>query len=403
MGLERLNHRFRRWLAAGDSLSPSFGWAVLVFAAALSAGMGLLSDRHGLLDWDTYTRIHFIESYRPDLHIDAHLLYHHVQAWLMGVIGLTPIRSALLVTAMSYAAFVTVMFSLCRREELSHRQMALVLGMTILGSPGLFWEFLAAEDNVAYLPVLALLFYWLPQPTRGTRENLYVGVACGALVALGMLINITSLVFLFAILAAPLLAWGGQKSAAVRLVVMSVVAIGLYYLSFLTVFYGCRIALHEYLPEALRLQNFDSSSGSIFSALRLEHYVVGFKSIAWLPTTHFMFHPDGNPRHAHGLFALDTNRPLCRSRHKRVISHPWTAPRAAVAKFSVTGADWHRLELSILLRTVPGGALGHGLGRAADRAATADATSGGPFRWRLRGIDRHAATGGNGADRCPPV
>lgn len=266
---------------------PSGAASTLLLALLAALSVLALGDREGLLDWDTYSRLQFMPGYRPDLYHDSHILYHHLLRWLHAL-GFSFYEGVQLLTASSYAAFVVLLWQLCRREGLAPRRHAYVMAFATVGSPGLVALFLAMEDNVTYFPILLALFYLLPRDAETSRENVRLGVYAGLLVALGMLLNVTALIFLLALLALPVLAILGFSRATARLSVMIGVALAAYYLAHFTIFRGCRIALHDFLPQALALKDFAQSSTPLFSAARVGQYLGGLRAIAWAPTVHFM-------------------------------------------------------------------------------------------------------------------
>lgn len=266
---------------------PPGAASVLLFAVLAALSVLALGDREGLLDWDTYGRLNFMSGYRPDLYRDTHILYHHLLRWLHAL-GFSFYEGVQLLTAFSYAAFVVLLWQLCRREGLAPRRHAYVMLFATIGSPGLVALLLSMEDNVTYFPILLALFYLLPRDAETSRDNVRLGVYAGLLVALGMLLNVTVLIFLLAAAALPVLAVLGLQRATARFSVMIGVALAAYYLAHLTVFRGCRIALHDFLPQALALKDFAQSRAPLLSGARAGQYVGGLRAIAWAPTVHFM-------------------------------------------------------------------------------------------------------------------
>ncbi|MHB8878718.1 MAG: hypothetical protein ACYC8T_33885 [Myxococcaceae bacterium] len=268
----------RRWVPALFLAGGFCALASLLFLA--------LRIDEGLWDWDTYGRLKFIHHYQPDLWLDGHVLYHRVMQGLMAV-GVRPVASLWAMTAAGAAAFICLTGFICRREGLSGRATALVMLAATVGSPGLVSLFLLVEDNVAYLPIVLAVFYLLYREDRDPAAATRSGAALGVLFAAGMLINVSLLVLLFAGLCAPLL-WRRQRLRAVRLLTALGVALVTYYLAHLLPFIGAKVALHEFLPQALRLQDFAGSDSALLSGARLGQYLGGLRAVALTPSVHLM-------------------------------------------------------------------------------------------------------------------
>ncbi|PIE17293.1 MAG: hypothetical protein CSA65_09310 [Proteobacteria bacterium] len=258
-----------------------------VFAALTLLAFWLCGAREGLLDWDSYARFFFLSEYRPDLYHDTHQLYHRLLLLMRGM-GLPLLVAERLLTASSYAAFLTLLWRIGRREGLSLRGLAFVLVLASLGSPGLLALLLSFEDNVAYFPFLVLFYYNLMRSASTRHDNLRYGVFAGLALALGLLINVTLLIFLFAGASLPLLLALRLRAQASRLALTLATALLVYYVVYLTILHGSRVALHEVLPQALQLRDFQQSDTPLLSFARLEQYLGGMRAIALAPTVHFM-------------------------------------------------------------------------------------------------------------------
>lgn len=306
-----------------------------VALSALLAGV-LVSDR-GLWDWDTYQRIQFLPAYRDDLTADTHVLYHHVVRALM-TLGLSPSAGIVVVTATSAAAFLLLVAHAAIRAGLSRRAQVLVLIGASLASPGLVSLFAMREDNLPYLPLLFGLYALLYREDRDRASAVRAGIVGGVLVALGMLLNISLLVIPIG-LAPVCLLWRWMPLRALRAAVLVGVTFAAYYLIHLTVFHGARIALHEFLPQALALRD-PTTHIPLFSTTRLEQYLGGLRATALHPSVHLMRMSDSVhtalvvvlPKLLAGLYvlvAVDTLR-----HHRRAV---WTAVRRRLDLVAVTG------------------------------------------------------------------
>lgn len=253
---------------------------------ALSALLaGLLVADHGLWDWDTYQRVQFLPEYRDDLVADTHILYHHAIRALMAL-GLSPNGGIVVVTATSAAAFLLLVVHAAIRAGLSRRAQVLVMIGASLASPGLVSLFVLREDNLPYLPLLFALYALLYREDRERASAVRAGIVGGVLVALGMLLNISLLVIPIGLVPVCLL-WRWMPLRALRAAVLVGVTFAAYYLIHLTVFHGARIALHEFLPQALALRD-PTTQLPLFSTTRLEQYLGGLRAIALHPSVHLM-------------------------------------------------------------------------------------------------------------------
>ncbi len=253
----------------------------------------LVVVRHGevgLWDWDTYQRIQFIHGYSADgPYVDGHLLYHGVMRALMAM-GFTDVGAVVVETALGMAAFLALLFWICRREQLSPRLTALVLGAATLGSPGLVALFMMVEDNVLYFPVVLGIFYLQSQVGGAVIRR---GVVLGALLAIAMLVNISLLVLALALVPAAAITAFRDRRRALGLVVALATALAVYYAAHLFPFTGANIALHEFLPRALGLEDFGPAPVPLLSLDRLEQYGIGLRAIALTPNLHAMAVPAG--------------------------------------------------------------------------------------------------------------
>ncbi|HEY3450326.1 MAG TPA: hypothetical protein VGK67_28485 [Myxococcales bacterium] len=266
-------------------------WIVpVVLVPSLCALAALLvwvrSADEGLWDWDTYGRLLFLYHYQPELWLDGHVLYHYLVRAFMQV-GIAPITGIFWITAGSAAALVGVAFWICRREGLSKAATALVLLAATLGSPGLVSLFLLTEDNLLYAPML-LAFYYLQalEPSDERRRS----VVSGLLLAAGILTNVSLLVLLFAAAAAPFL-WKTQRRRALGVLLGAGTAVVAYHLAHLFPFTGAKNAMHEFLPQALRLRDFRLSDAPLFSLARVDQYLGGLRAMALTPSVHLMALP----------------------------------------------------------------------------------------------------------------
>ena len=268
------------------------------FAALTAALVFVRRGEVGLWDWDTYGRLKFIHHYQPERFLDGHVLYHYLMRALM-VLGLRDATSVVVMTALGAAAFLWLLAWICRREGLSLPATALVLTAATLGSPGLVSLVLLAEDNVLYLPVVLGIFYVASQSGGERRAVLRRGVVLGALFAVGMLINVSLLVLLFALAVTPLLV-KREPLRASGLAVAAGTALVVYYVAHVVPFTGAMPAVNEFLPQALRLTDFQQSSTPLFSLARLDQYLGGLRATALTPSVHLM-------RLTPGLYAVLTS------------------------------------------------------------------------------------------------
>jgi hypothetical protein len=275
-----------RWKRARSWLRGAGAFVALTVALVLAR-----RGEVGLWDWDTYGRLKFIHHYQPDRFLDGHVLYHYLMRGLMNV-GLRDVTAVVVVTALGAAAFLWLLAWICRREGLSLPATALVLVAATFGSPGLVELYLLTEDNVLYLPVVLGIFYVAFQAGGERRAVLRRGVWLGLLFAVGILINVSLLVLLFALAVAPLLA-KREPLRARGLVVAGGTALVAYYAAHVFPFTGAKAALHEFLPQALRLADFQQSNTSLFSMARLDQYLGGLRATALTPSVHLMRLPPG--------------------------------------------------------------------------------------------------------------
>jgi hypothetical protein len=144
-----------------------------------------------------------------------------------------------------------------------------------------------AEDNVLYFPVVLGIFCL--QYQIGGRVLLR-GLALGALLGIAMLINISLLVLVLALVPAAALVAIRDRRRALGIVVAIATAVALYYLPHVT---GSRVALHEFLPKALGLEDFGTATAPLVSLERFELYRSGLRAIAVAPDLHQMVVPAG--------------------------------------------------------------------------------------------------------------
>lgn len=270
-------------------------WAVLGgFVVAIVVLVLVRKPEVGLWDWDTYGRLEFIHVYNPTRYVDGHLLYHGVMRVLMGA-GFTDVGAVVVETALGMAAFLALLATIAIRAKLRGREVALVLAAATIGSPGLVALVLMSEDNVLYWPIVLAAFALAARPTGDRRAELRRGLALGALLAAAMLVNISLLVLVFVLPPAiAILVWRpADRPRALGLAVALVATLALYYAAHVVPFGGARIALHEFLPEALGLHDFHLSSTPTVSLARFAEYRGGLRAMALTPNLHLMAPPDG--------------------------------------------------------------------------------------------------------------
>ncbi len=260
--------------------------AFVVLSALLAV---LLVVGNGLWDWDTYQRVQFMPVYRDDVTADTHVLYHHALRALM-VTGFSPSASIVVLTATSAAAFLLLVLRVAIHLGLSLRARIFVVFAASAASPGLVALFLLREDNVPYIPILFALYWVLYRAPVDRSAATRDGVLGGVLVAIGMLLNISLLVIPIA-LVAPCVLWRWMPLRAYRAAVIIAVTFATYYLVNLTLFHGSRLALHEFLPQALALKD-PTTHVPLVSTTRLAQYVGGLRAIALEPSVHMMHVPD---------------------------------------------------------------------------------------------------------------
>jgi hypothetical protein len=266
--------------------------ALAWFAAFVVLTVLLVVARHGevgLWDWDTYGRLGFIRGYRPDLYLDGHLLYHGAMRALMAV-GASPRAAVAWLTAGGAAAFVLGVVGVARGAGLAPRETALVVAAATLGSPGLVALFLIAEDNVLYLPLVLGVFALLARPSGDPAAERRRGVWLGLLLAAAMLVNVSLLVLVFPLAVAPWLL-RRDRARAGGLVLAAFTALAAYHVAHVFPFTRALNALHVFLPQALRLQDFAQSTTPLGSVARLEQYVGGLRAVALTPSIHWMRPP----------------------------------------------------------------------------------------------------------------
>ncbi len=266
------------------------GVAIGALVGLVVALVAIRKPEVGLLDWDTYGRLGFIHAYHVDQYVDGHLLYHGVMRVFMAL-GFTGLGAVVVETALGMAVFIGLLAWLCVREKLAPRASAMVLAAATIGSPGLVALFLMSEDNVLYFPVVLGVFALLYRvPTHPIRH----GIALGVLLAVAMLINISLLVMLFAL--PPAIVWSAIRPAdrgrAAGLGAAMATALATYYLAHVVPFTGAKIALHEFLPQALGLHDFHLSSTPVISLARFAEYRGGLRAMALTPNLHLMAPPD---------------------------------------------------------------------------------------------------------------
>lgn len=286
--------------------------AVGVATAAL---FFIQSGQSSYLDSDTYGRIAFIENYQPqNTAADAHILYHHLLAAAIHLPGVTPERGVFLLTALFFALFLATVFWVCRQHQLSVPNQRLIFWAVTLGSPGLVSLFYLAEDNVAYFPILFLLFHLLLRPAAEVRSNVKIAVLCGVLVALGMLLSVTVLVFLGLVVVVPFALIAERTDVVLRIGITIAVALAVYYLAHALLFPGCAFALNDYAKQAIDLKDYTASATDqmlrqsqsyssemvnhvprLFSLERMHLYLGGLRSISIAPTLHTTSLYEGDP------------------------------------------------------------------------------------------------------------
>lgn len=259
------------------------------FALLTALLMPLLGHDTGLWDWDTYGRLQFLRHYQPERWLDTHVLYHSAALALMAL-GLRDVTALVALTAGGAAAFLVLLGWLCRREGLAWGPTALVLAAASVGSPGLVALCLLLEDNVLYLPAVLGLFALALQVGGEVEGQLRRGVVMGLLLAVAMLINVSLLVLAFPLALAPL-QLRTDRARAVRMVAALATAVTAYYAAHVAPFTHAKVALDEFLPRALRLQDFHQSSTPLLSLARLEQYLGGLRAMALTPDLHLMRPP----------------------------------------------------------------------------------------------------------------
>jgi len=268
-------------------------WALTVaaFVAITALVCAVLVTGGGLWDWDTYERLQFISVYRPDLTADTHVLYHHVMRAMLAL-GLAPSTSVVLLTATAAAAYVVLVAWIALREGLTRARLALVLVAATLGSPGLVSLVLLQEDNVPYLPLVLGVFYLLYRTDADDRAATRSALGIAVLLAAAMLLNISLLVVPLALVPVPLW-WRSHRMRARRAAIAVMGTLVVYYAVHLIIFRGARIALHEFLPQALQLRDTTVASAPLVSLERAGQYLGGLRAVALDPSVHLMQLPTG--------------------------------------------------------------------------------------------------------------
>ncbi len=271
-----------------------------------------------LLDWDTYARLLFIESYSTES-ADTHALYHHVLRMLCGA-GLSPIVAVRALTALSTGTLASSVWWVALERGLSGRGRSALLLWMFAASPGALALILMAEDNVAYLPPLVLFLHWVtatPNPDEteksGTAESGDVEsetettpeaekaagsppplfdrkrtMLAGLMLALALHFNITALIFFAGF---PLALVGfllGRRAHAKQFVGAMLAALASYYAIGAVLFPDSPIALHKYFVQATRLQDFGPDPLPLLSGERLDRYLGGARAFLLTPTTYRM-------------------------------------------------------------------------------------------------------------------
>lgn len=277
--MERVDELRRRL----DARSPAGAFAIAVVGVLVYV---MLVRSPGFLDWDTYDRLRWIGDLNPAIVADGHILLHVVLHGLVAV-GMDPARVVFAATAVGVGLLLAAATYVARARGLEGRALVLVVSLLLVASPGIVAMTAMAEDNVTYQAPLLLFLHWLTMPAPEGKERAQ-GAKAGVMLALAMLLNITSLIFLFLLPLAPVL-WGlRRRGDALRLVVTIGTALAIYYLFYLVLYPEAPIAMHQFLPQALRAQDFEQSTAPLGSWARFEQYVGGFRAMALIPTIHRM-------------------------------------------------------------------------------------------------------------------
>ena len=260
--------------------SATLVFAVLAALAAVVVGSLLTTDAN--LDWDTYSRIAFMRVYDPRYGGDTHVLYHRV-LWIIRDLGVPPQAGVFGLTAASYGLFLLTVDWVGRARGLSVTQRAVVFGLALLCSPGIWTMTWMAEDNVAYLaPVLGFL-HLVTSDCETPLDEVWRGITAGVLLGLALLINITVLIF-FVIGPVGLVAWViGRRAEATRALVTIGACLLTYYGFHAVSGYGADIALHEYLIKAASLEDFGEDTAPTLSWLRVQQFGWGARAMFLTP------------------------------------------------------------------------------------------------------------------------
>lgn len=258
--------------------------------ALLAGALYLALNDTALLDWDTYQRLLFIEHYRSDFGADTHVLYHLLLRGLLGL-GLTPLQAVFFVTATGWGLFLIAAAGVARARGLRGAPLVTTVVIAAVASPGLVSLVLSAEDNVAYFAPLLLAFHLMTHPGETDRQDRTRGALAGVLLAVALLLNVTVLLYLVTLPLALVCMGLGQRRDAIRLGVAGGATLAVYYLAHATLFRDAPIALHDFLPRALALQDFEQSSAPLVSLERAGQYAGGLRAIALTPTFYRMTPP----------------------------------------------------------------------------------------------------------------
>lgn len=252
----------------------------------LAVGFFLLLNDRALLDWDTYQRVQFGASYHYN-YADVHVLYHIL---LNGVvkIGFSSLSGVFLLTSISVSVFLLSAWWVIGQRVKDFRTRLISMMVLICASPGAVTLALTAEDNVSYLAPLLVCFHLLSTSGKDPSKAHLRAAAAGVLLAIAMMFNITALVLLGILPLAFLCLIVGQRAAGIQLTIAFVACLVTYYATHWLLMPETPIALHQFLGQALRLEDFGPTRAPLLSLFRVEQYTGGARAMFLTPTAYRM-------------------------------------------------------------------------------------------------------------------
>ena len=282
--VEQMKVDLREWVVLGSIFAVFAGLSVLAVSVPLT-----------ILDYDTFQRLSWVDEYDWACTVvqsgyskpDTHVLYHGVLN-LLTSLGLSAEWAIRTLNGLCFGGAVALLARIARREGHTRAGVATLVFSFGFATPGITCLVVMGEDNIGYLLPLLLVFDWLSRDASGRRENVVYGLLAGAALCAALATNVTALVLLFGAASIPALWLLGQRTTAVRWVVMLVTALALYAHLFLTYFPSCPAALPYFFEQAISFQDDSPAASPLLSLLRVEQVLGGLRAMAVTPTVHRM-------------------------------------------------------------------------------------------------------------------